>query len=192
VRIQPLLTPDNFLEHVVPVVKSAKERLYIQNQSLSILQPLDKNEPEYLELFEAIRARQKAGVDVRMIFRVMPVDEDAARAAKDSLVKFGFKKSTILVQERLHTKGVVVDSKVVIIGSHNWTNQGALANRDASLVIHHADIAKYYEDIFLYDWETLTREPKPQKPGKKKPVDEALEIKTVDVAVSPEELVLGD
>ena len=30
---------------------------------------------------------------------------------------------------------MVVDSKVVIIGSHNWTNQGAVANRDASLVI---------------------------------------------------------
>lgn len=192
IRIQPLLTPDNFLQEVTRVVKSATDRLYIQNQSLSILRPLDKNEPEFLELFEAIRARQKAGVDVRLIFRVMPVDEDGARATKDSLVKFGLRKNSILVQERLHTKGVIVDSKTVIIGSHNWTNQGAIANRDASLVIHNADIAKYYEQVFLYDWETLTREPKPKKPGKKKPGEEALGVTAVEEKVSPLRLVLGD
>ena len=59
VRIQPLLTPDNFLDHVIPLVKSARERLFIQNQSLSILQPLDKNEEAFLNLFRAIRERQE-------------------------------------------------------------------------------------------------------------------------------------
>lgn len=192
VKLQPLLTPDNFLKHVIPIVKSAKSKLFIQNQSLSILQPLDKNEAEFLELFEAIRDRQKAGVDVRLIFRVMPVDEDAARATKDALVKFGLKKNTIVVQEHCHTKGVIVDSRVVIVGSHNWTNQGAIANRDASLIIHHADIAKYYEQIFLFDWETLTRNPKPQKPKKKKPVEEALAVEPQMVKVTADELVVGD
>jgi phosphatidylserine/phosphatidylglycerophosphate/cardiolipin synthase-like enzyme len=99
-----------------------------------------------------------------MIFRVMPFDEDEARAVKDRLVKFGFPRDVIRVQENCHTKGVIIDSKAVIVGSHNWTNQGALVNRDASLLFRNTDIARYYEQIFLFDWETLTREPRPPKP----------------------------
>jgi V8-like Glu-specific endopeptidase len=193
VRIQPLLTPDNFLENVIPIVKSAKKTLFIQNQSLSLLQPLDKNEDDFLELFEAILARQKAGVDVRMIFRVIPVDEDGARATKDALVKFGFKKKNIFVQENCHTKGVIVDSRVVIVGSHNWTNQGTVANRDASLIIHHEEIAKYYEQVFLFDWDTLTRNPKPPKPKKTPGGDESVPAGPVaTIRISAEALVPGD
>jgi V8-like Glu-specific endopeptidase len=192
ITVQPLLTPDNYLDHVVPLVKSARETLFIQNQSLSILQPLEKNEDAFLELFAAIRDRQKAGVDVRLIFRVMPVDEDGARASKDALVKFGLRKNSIFVQENCHNKGVVVDSKVVLIGSHNWTNQGAVANRDASLIIRDSRIAKYFEEIFLFDWDNLTREPKPPRPGRRGPADEALGIAAGQVRVSLDEVVLGD
>ncbi len=193
-KVQPLLTPDNFLENVIPVIESAKERLFIQNQALNLLRPQKNNEADFLKLFAAIRDRQKAGVDVRLIFRVLPVDEDGARAMKENLVKFGLKKKSILAQEHCHTKGVIVDSKVVIIGSHNWSNQGAIANRDASLIIHDADIATYFEKIFLFDWETLTREPRPPKPvKKKKPAEEALMPPAIPlVRVTADELVLGD
>lgn len=189
-RVQPLLTPDNFLEHVIPIVRSAKERLFIQNQSLTLIKD---NEKDFLKLFTAIRDRQKAGVDVRLIFRVHTFDEDGAREVKENLVKFGLKKNTILAQDNCHTKGVIVDSKIVIIGSHNWTNQGAIANRDASLVIHDPGIAQYYEKFFLFDWQTLTREPKPQKPVKKKAGEEAVAAPPVAfVRVTADELVLGD
>jgi phospholipase D-like protein len=193
IKVQPLLTPDNYLAQIIPVIERAKKRLWIQNQSLSLLDPLEKNEPDFLKLFKTIRERQQAGVDVRMIFRVDRRDEDGARATKDLLVKFGLKKDTIRVQERCHTKNVIVDSKVVVLGSHNWTNQGAIVNRDASLIFFREDIAKYYEAIFLYDWETLTREPKPPKPGAKpKPQGGDEAVATTTAVVSVDEIVLGD
>ncbi len=179
VSVQPLLTPDNYLDHVITLVRSAQDKLFIQNQSLKLLDPVDNNEDAFLELWKAIRDRQNAGVDLRMIFRVMPFDEDEARAIKDRLVTFGFKRDAIRVQERCHTKGVIVDSKVVLLGSHNWTNQGAIANRDASLIFRHPTIARYYEEIFLFDWETLTREPKPAPPrrsGRRGGGEERLEL----------------
>ena len=52
----------------------------------------------------------------------------------------------------------MVDSKTVLLGSHNFTNQGVNTNRDASLLITHDEIAKYYERVFLHDWERLSRE----------------------------------
>jgi V8-like Glu-specific endopeptidase len=163
VIVQPLLTPDNYLGHVVQLVRSAQTRLFIQNQSLNLLDPLENNEDAFIELWQAIKSRQDAGVDVRMIFRVH-FDEDEARAIKDRLVKFGFKPGCIRVQKGCHTKGVIVDSEAVLVGSHNWTNHGVTANRDASLIFRHPEIARYYEQIFLFDWERLARDPKPASP----------------------------
>lgn len=164
VRVQPLLTPDNYLDHVIPLIRSAQSKLFIQNQSLNLLHPAGKNEARFLELWNAIKERQLAGVDVRMIFRVIKIDEDAARATMERLVKFGLKRDSILVQEGCHTKGVIVDSKVLLLGSHNWTNGGVTVNRDASLIFWHPEMAQYYEQVFLFDWEALTRLPKPKAP----------------------------
>src|SRR5205085_240093 len=164
VTVRPLLTPDNNLDHVIQFVRSAQRQLFIQNQSLTLLDPLEHNEDSFIELWQAVKSRQDAGVDVRMIFRVH-FDEDEARAIKDRLVKFGFKPGCIRVQKGCHTKGVIVDSQAVLLGSHNWTNQGVTANRDASLLFRHPGIARYYEQVFLFDWERLAREPIPANPN---------------------------
>jgi phosphatidylserine/phosphatidylglycerophosphate/cardiolipin synthase-like enzyme len=41
------------------------------------------------------------------------------------------------------------------MGSHNWTTAGTGFNRDASLIFYDAEIAKFYEEIFLYDWNRI-------------------------------------
>jgi len=41
---------------------------------------------------------------------------------------------------------------------HNWSSNGVTRNRDASLAFHEPTIAKYYEEVFLYDWNTLAHE----------------------------------
>ena len=158
VTVRPLLTPGNYLEHVIRLVHSARKTLFIQNQSLTLLDPLDKNEDAFVELWQEIRCRQEAGVDVRMIFGIC-YDEDGAQAVKERLVKFGFKPECIRAQQRCHTKGLIVDSETVLIGSHQWTSQGVTANRDASFIFHHPEIARYYERIFLFDWKLLARDP---------------------------------
>ncbi len=42
-----------------------------------------------------------------------------------------------------------------LVGSHNWTTAGTGYNRDASLIFYDRDIAKFYQDIFLYDWNRI-------------------------------------
>src|SRR6187549_3375038 len=65
VRIQPLLTPDNYGDFIVPLIKSAKKTLYFQNQYI-LYGPnggvLDK-------LVDAMIDRIKHGVDVKIILR---------------------------------------------------------------------------------------------------------------------------
>ena len=53
-----------------------------------------------------------------------------------------------------HNKGIIVDSKVVVVSSQNWSGDGVQFNRDAGLIMYHPGIAQYFEKIFLYDWDS--------------------------------------
>jgi hypothetical protein len=149
-RVMPLLTPDNYAPEVLKVIESAQRTLYFQNQSLKI----NKKPPtRYKRLLDALLAKSKAGLDVRIIIR----DIGDTRDTLEALRYFGFNMSKVKVQVGCHTKGIIVDSEVVVVGSHNWTGQGTTQNRDASLIFHNAEIAEYYEKVFLYDWHNLSR-----------------------------------
>jgi pimeloyl-ACP methyl ester carboxylesterase len=150
VKVQPLLTPDNYAEHVLKVINSAQEKLYFQNQYIRIA----KNpEPEFLELLEALRKKARELEDVRIILRDLAGVEDIIEALK--VHGFPTDRNHVRVQKACHNKGIIVDSKVVVLGSHNWSSDGTCRNRDASLVIYHPDVAQYYEQVFLYDWQRI-------------------------------------
>src|SRR5438876_10231477 len=148
--VQPLLTPDNFLDFVLPMVNSAKEELYIQNQTFNA--PGD-NQNKLKELLSAVLAKQKAGVKVRIIFRIL--NQADARANLEGLQDFGFDMADVRVQKNCHTKGVIVDRQRVLIGSQNWSEQGISLNRDASLLFEDAKLAEYFAKIFEHDWDNL-------------------------------------
>jgi len=151
--VQPILTPDNYLDVVVKLLRKKPQRkLYFQNQSLNpVLDPT----PEFKELMRRLADySQDPDLDVRLIFRnIGPV-----RKKLESLQAAGFNMKRVRMQAGCHTKGIIVDSKTVLLGSHNFTNQGVSVNRDASLLITNDGIAKYYERVFLHDWENLARE----------------------------------
>ena len=46
-------------------------------------------------------------------------------------------------QPACHNKTIIVDGKVVMFGSHNWSNEGVMTNRDASLIFYDEEIAAY-------------------------------------------------
>ncbi len=150
--VQPILTPDNYLEVVLEFLrKKPRRRLYFQNQSLN---PVKSPTPEYAELLKLLaRYSKDPDLDVRFIFRnIGPI-----RKKLESLQAAGFNMSRIRTQAGCHTKGIIVDSETILLGSHNITNQGVEANRDASLLIRHAGIAQYYERVFLHDWDKLAK-----------------------------------
>jgi hypothetical protein len=150
--VQPILTPDNYLEVVLEFLRNKPKRtLYFQNQSLN---PILSPTPEFKELMKLLAKYSKdRDLDARFIFRnIGPI-----RKKIESLQAAGFNMSRVHTQSGCHTKGIIVDSETILLGSHNVTNQGVQVNRDASLLIHHEGIAKYYEKVFLHDWEKLSK-----------------------------------
>lgn len=153
VQVRPLLTPDNYREHVLDLINSADRRILFQNQSLSLLAG-DKNDERFAELAAALLAKQEAGVDLRIIIR----GEFAPVGPLEQMQERGFDMGKVRLQNRCHTKGIIVNGARVLVGSHNWTNQGTLVNRDASLIFEDPEIAGYFEEIFWFDWKHLTRQ----------------------------------
>jgi len=150
--VQPILTPDNYAEVVLDLLQQRpSRRLYFQNQSLN---PIKAPTAAWAELLALLASYSNdESLDVRIIFRnIGPI-----RAKLESLQAAGFNMDRVRVQSGCHTKGIVIDSAKVLLGSHNWTNQGVEANRDASLLIEDPEIAAYYERVFLHDWERLAR-----------------------------------
>jgi phosphatidylserine/phosphatidylglycerophosphate/cardiolipin synthase-like enzyme len=151
VRVQPLLTPDNYAEHVLPLLEGAKKSIYFQNQYISITR---KTAPLFDQLVDALLAQIEAGREVFIILR----DIGDSRKMLEALRYRGFPPSCIKLQKACHNKGIILDSEVVVLGSHNWSSPGTTANRDASLIIHDPGVAGYYQKIFLYDWNHQARQ----------------------------------
>lgn len=151
--VTPLLTPDNYHDEVLKLLESAQSEILFQNQTLN--HPKD-GQTALETLVDALLMKQRAGVRVRIIFRVyMPKD---ARDTLTALVDRGFDADSIKVQKNCHTKGMIVDGKKVLLGSQNWSNDGVSVNRDASLLFEDEPLAQYFTQVFEHDWTNLARQ----------------------------------
>lgn len=151
VRVQPLLTPDNYAEHTLALIRSATDSVWFQNQYINF-RNTGEDFPEFQMLVEALRAKIAEGLDVRIICRDYMKQESV-----DILLALGFPREAIRFQPCCHNKMIIVDRKVAMFGSHNWSNEGVSTNRDASLVFFDEEIADYLARIYEYDWEKLAR-----------------------------------
>jgi hypothetical protein len=151
VSIQPLLTPDTganttmYVDKVLALIKSAQHKVYMQTQ---YVHPSDKAGDEgFMLLVNALSDAHKQGLDVRLITSQFENTPQWIEVMKQHDLD-----QVLRIQNRVHNKGIVVDSKVVMVSSQNWSADGVLRNRDAGVIIENADIAAYFEAIFLDDW----------------------------------------
>ena len=156
VTIQPVLTPDagvgNYVQNFLKLINSATAKLYIQTQ---YIHPADESKyPGLAALIDAVKNKIDSGVDVRIILS----QYEATGPWLEKLQASGIDASKVVrIQSGVHNKGFVVDGSVIALGSENWSGDGVERNRDASLIIYHAGAAKYFEGIFLHDWNMLAK-----------------------------------
>ena len=169
VSVQPLLTPDNYAEAAIALIQSAKKSVWFQNQYINF-RGTDDDFPEFRQLVGALKDKIDAGLEVRIICRDLMKQESL-----DVLVALGFPKDVFRFQPACHNKTIIVDGRVVMFGSHNWSNEGVKTNRDASLIFDDEEIAAYLADVYQYDWDRLATahpakaRPRVAKPGEKTP-----------------------
>lgn len=103
-------------------------------------------------LIQALAARRRAGVDVRVLL-------DASQAEGGLLERLAAAKIDVrrvtprAEGARFHHKFCVLDAKVVVTGSYNWTILGDVSNHENVMVVHHEGTARAYRDEFERLWE---------------------------------------
>jgi phosphatidylserine/phosphatidylglycerophosphate/cardiolipin synthase-like enzyme len=150
ISVQPILSPDNYAEHALELIGKATKRLWFQNQSLVIGQYVVAG---YRALLNILKKKlweiDDSRIVIRDLIRVQTLD------ALRMLDRDGFPMQKVRVMKTCHTKGILVDSRWTLVGSHNWTNEGTLYNRDASLLFDDARVTQYFEEVLDHDWRYL-------------------------------------
>jgi phosphatidylserine/phosphatidylglycerophosphate/cardiolipin synthase-like enzyme len=151
IKVQPVFTPDNYADVVLPLIESATKSLCFQNQYVAI----GKEIPQAFD--DLLKALVKKARSLKKNFRMILREIGDYRLMLEKLEELGFDMQLpqVKVQPATHTKGIIVDGKRVLVGSHNWSGLGVTRNRDASLLIEDAQVARYFETIFDHDWKYM-------------------------------------
>jgi phosphatidylserine/phosphatidylglycerophosphate/cardiolipin synthase-like enzyme len=161
-RVKPLLTPDGkgdvYCTAVIEHIESAQDQLLFQNQYINVTRA---SAGLFSQLVDALAAAAKRVPDCRIILRS---DGSGFWDNVAELRRRGVALEQIRRLANTHTKGIVVDGRQVLVGSHNWSGSGVTLNRDASLIIADREVAAYFAAVFEADWARarVLTEPQPE------------------------------
>ncbi|MBR0684446.1 phospholipase [Bradyrhizobium manausense] len=145
--VRPLLTPDNYVGRIMELLKSAKRSIYLQFAYINYSDR--EGDEEFTKMLEVLaEASYRPNMDVRII-----VGSSGASDKIRALVEAGFNEKVFRPQRNIHNKGIIVDGKIVLVSSANWSSDGVIRNRDAGVIIEEPEIARYFQDVFLDDWD---------------------------------------
>jgi len=163
VAVQPVLSPDNYMQVVPEILKGAKRSVLIQQQYIhSFEQPV-------AQLQQAIADARKSNpkLDVRILLGKL-FDDKALQKEKLNLENIGalyglkigqnirYVDTTRLVH--CHNKLILVDGETVLVSSQNWSASAVSENREAGLLFKHSGVARYFTEIFEVDWKVAQKE----------------------------------
>lgn len=150
-----LTAPDNAETEIRREIQDAEESIRLTQMSIG-----GRDDPLLREALDAARR----GVELRILLSSAWYAEEenaALRAWLDDLAADENLDIEVRLAdpggryEKLHTKGVVVDSETVILGSINWNTHSLRENRELALVLDGEEVGSYYANVFDADWAGL-------------------------------------
>ncbi len=164
--VRPVIAPDTSGQ-ITDLINSAEksieiEQAYITNETSFTLNPY---------LSSAINASRR-GVHVRVLldsywFNIE--DEKDNDEMADLINRIGISEHIPLEAkcvdlttnkiEKIHNKGMIVDSRYVLVSSINWNSVSPNFNREAGVIIDDPDVARYFFNVFEDDWNSSVKSP---------------------------------
>jgi len=178
----PVLSPDSSYKAICDMIDSANDSIYIQQ--LYIYKNWSGSINPFLK--KLIR-KANQGVKIKVIINYNPNYESTninCNLTKIYLEKHGIRVKYIYTNwsifTNIHNKGMIVDNKSVLISSINWNENSVTRNREVGVIVENRDIAKYFAEVFFYDWNLSS----PVKVKKEEKIIEPVEYKnTIYIAL---------
>ena len=144
--IQAYFSPqDNiYIKAIRPQILNAKEKIYVSAFYLT--------ENEFIK--DLILAKRK-GIEVLIL-----VDATSANNFKNKISQIRNEKIPLIVENwggKNHEKTIAIDGKVLITGSSNFSKSGFYKNDENILIINNPEIAEFYQDYFLYLFNSIDK-----------------------------------
>ena len=155
--VTPVFSPDTSEQTINDLIDSATtsiyiEQLYVYKQWSETISPF----------VERLVNKSHQGVDVKIILNYnagYDATNEEANQTKQYCEQFGisvkFLYTNWSIFSNVHNKGMIVDNKYVLISSINWNENSVRNNREAGIVVENEDVARYYSEVFSYDWNLM-------------------------------------
>lgn len=107
------------------------------------------------KLFHALARAKARGVEVQILLNNSFRGGDMQTKHQQALVKleaFHIKARIFPYSTCIHTKLILADNNIIILGSHNWTNAGLNQNVEASCVIRDKAVNEKLNTYFMDKW----------------------------------------
>jgi len=109
--------------------------------------------PDYPEslvnsLLSDLEQAAKRGVDVRIITDEYLTEKPVVRILQESGIGIKFDSGEITT----HSKLIIIDSKIVIVGSTNWGYHSIEKNHEANVIIRSSSLSRQFEGYFEGIW----------------------------------------
>lgn len=152
VKVQPVLSPDNYMDEIPKLLKSAKQSIKIEQQYIRVGQ---KNITKLIDSILEAKANADDGFSVKIIV-ASPIGDKPEKtfAEVNALKELGFEVCLLSKKHfvHCHNKLIIIDDKVVLISSQNWSDSAVSKNREAGIIVYDKEITEYYSKIFDADW----------------------------------------
>jgi phosphatidylserine/phosphatidylglycerophosphate/cardiolipin synthase-like enzyme len=159
VTVTPVLSPDTSAL-VLQLLSGAREQIDIEQASIR-----NSSRYELDPLLSAAVNASRDGVSVRILLDGSryndegPADNDEMADLVNALAGAGnltlaarILKPAAGGPEAVHTKGVIVDGRIVLISSINWNANSPNFNREAGVILESPALGSYFASVFEEDW----------------------------------------
>jgi len=144
-KVTPVFSPDTSLEAILWCINSAQATLDIQ------IPYMNNNSESVRSIIDAIIAAKHRGVTVRIITDEGEGNNEelAEDLAKENIPVLWMDTRFFYLN---HNKAIIVDGRIVLICSINWSGTSIDDNREAGVIIQHEGVGAWYQGVFDYDW----------------------------------------
>ncbi|MFX0107108.1 MAG: phospholipase D-like domain-containing protein, partial [Candidatus Hodarchaeota archaeon] len=147
-NVTPIFSPDTSLQGILHCINSAQITLDIQIPYFTNY----GDDGEVDQVVDAIIAAKDRGVTVRVITEeeAKPDVELVAHELMEHDIPVVYQDERWFSAQ--HNKGIIVDGKMVLISSINYSDGSIGENREAGVIIENQDVAQWYQEVFDFDW----------------------------------------
>jgi phosphatidylserine/phosphatidylglycerophosphate/cardiolipin synthase-like enzyme len=145
-NVTPIFSPDTSLQGILYCINAAQATLDIQIPYFTSVGDTGAVD----QIIDAILAAKARGVTVRVITEEEKDWLEIEQILIDNDIPIVWQDTRWFTAN--HNKGIIVDGRIVLISSINYSDGSITENREAGVIIENEQVAQWYQAVYDYDW----------------------------------------